>query len=81
MSPSAVMAHVNHHGHKSPVEEDDEDPVTKAIAGTGCLKLHYAVQECIAEKKDWRECQQEVANFRKCIEESAKSKLTQENPQ
>ncbi|XP_041353660.1 cytochrome c oxidase assembly factor 4 homolog, mitochondrial-like [Gigantopelta aegis] len=51
-------------------EDDDEDPVDSMINRTGCAELHWAVQECMAEKKDWRKCQPEVQKFRDCIENS-----------
>ncbi|CAB3222627.1 unnamed protein product [Arctia plantaginis] len=46
---------------------DDEDPVESMLKKTGCLELHYKVQECIAETKDWRKCQDVVNDFRNCI--------------
>lgn len=50
---------------------DDEvmsnDPVIKMIKNTGCLSTHYEVQECMAEKQDWRYCQEEVQAFKKCM--------------
>lgn len=48
--------------------DDDEDPVVSMLYKTGCLKLHYKVQECIAETKDWRQCQDVVAEFKKCMQ-------------
>ncbi|XP_049883574.1 cytochrome c oxidase assembly factor 4 homolog, mitochondrial [Pectinophora gossypiella] len=45
----------------------DEDPVESLLKKTGCLQLHYKVQECIAETKDWRKCQNEVNEFKTCI--------------
>ncbi|KAL1444518.1 hypothetical protein MTO96_029825 [Rhipicephalus appendiculatus] len=39
---------------------------------TGCIDLHYAVQECMAEHRDWRKCQEAVRNFQMCIERNAK---------
>ncbi|XP_004925130.1 cytochrome c oxidase assembly factor 4 homolog, mitochondrial [Bombyx mandarina] len=45
----------------------DDDPVEGMLKKTGCLELHYKVQECIAETKDWRKCQTAVNNFRDCI--------------
>ncbi|XP_075989363.1 uncharacterized protein LOC142985213 [Anticarsia gemmatalis] len=47
--------------------DSDEDPVENMLKKTGCLELHYKVQECIAETKDWRKCQDAVNNFRDCI--------------
>ncbi|XP_073988349.1 uncharacterized protein [Rhodnius prolixus] len=59
--------------------EEDVDPVEKLLKQTGCLNLHYKVQECIAEKKDWRKCQDEVKTFRTCMDKytSAKRKPEQ----
>ncbi|XP_063390742.1 cytochrome c oxidase assembly factor 4 homolog, mitochondrial [Cydia fagiglandana] len=61
------------------VPENDDDPVENMLKKTGCLELHYKVQECIATTKDWRKCQTEVEEFRTCIgkhkqEEIAKAK-------
>ncbi|KAK6631885.1 hypothetical protein RUM44_006915 [Polyplax serrata] len=50
-------------------DEADEDQLEKLMKPTGCLELHYKVQECIAETKDWRQCQKEVQNFRKCMDD------------
>ncbi|CAG9789848.1 unnamed protein product [Diatraea saccharalis] len=60
-------------------EDGDDDPVESMLKKTGCLELHYKVQECIATTKDWRKCQTEVNNFKNCInkhkqEESSKIK-------
>ncbi|XP_028162330.1 cytochrome c oxidase assembly factor 4 homolog, mitochondrial isoform X2 [Ostrinia furnacalis] len=59
--------------------DDDDDPVENMLKKTGCIELHYKVQECIATTKDWRKCQTEVNEFRSCIskhkqEEMAKAK-------
>ncbi|XP_068626060.1 cytochrome c oxidase assembly factor 4 homolog, mitochondrial [Battus philenor] len=48
--------------------ESDDDPVESMLKKSGCLELHYKVQECIATTKDWRKCQNEVNDFRICIE-------------
>lgn len=62
------MASSNPHNRIRPAEEDeDDDPVEKMLKKSGCLDLHYAVQECISETKDWRKCQSQVTEFRKCI--------------
>ncbi|XP_063836861.1 cytochrome c oxidase assembly factor 4 homolog, mitochondrial [Ostrinia nubilalis] len=58
---------------------DNDDPVENMLKKTGCIELHYKVQECIATTKDWRKCQTEVNEFRNCIskhkqEEMAKAK-------
>ena len=55
------------------VDQKSDIDVEELIRGTGCLDKHHAVQECIAETKDWRKCQEVVQNFRKCIEEGKKS--------
>ncbi|KOB68605.1 Coiled-coil-helix-coiled-coil-helix domain-containing protein 8 [Operophtera brumata] len=59
-------------------EDSDEDPVENMLKKTGCIELHYKVQECIATTKDWRKCQTEVNDFKECInkhkqDENAKS--------
>ncbi|CAK1597716.1 unnamed protein product [Parnassius mnemosyne] len=53
--------------------ESDEDPVEFMLKKSGCLELHYKVQECIATTKDWRRCQNEVNDFRNCIEKHKKN--------
>ncbi|XP_074605304.1 uncharacterized protein LOC141858456 [Brevipalpus obovatus] len=55
-------------------EEEDDDPVTKAIKKTGCLQLHYDLQECMYEHRDWRICKPQVQTFRDCMEEYNKNK-------
>ncbi|XP_014358070.2 cytochrome c oxidase assembly factor 4 homolog, mitochondrial [Papilio machaon] len=50
------------------LSEGDDDPVEAMLKKSGCLELHYKVQECIATTKDWRKCQTEVSDFRSCIE-------------
>ncbi|XP_049819089.1 cytochrome c oxidase assembly factor 4 homolog, mitochondrial [Aethina tumida] len=44
------------------------DPVEEMLKKTGCLELHYNVQECIADKKDWRKCQDQVTEFKECMQ-------------
>ncbi|XP_063058527.1 cytochrome c oxidase assembly factor 4 homolog, mitochondrial [Engraulis encrasicolus] len=53
--------------HDRSRSEDEDDPVDKMISKTGCAELHYAVQECMAEKQDWRKCQSEVQTFKQCM--------------
>ena len=62
------------HKEKSEDDDDEEDHVEKMLKKAGCAKEHYAVQECMAETKDWRQCQEHVKTFQKCIENSRKSK-------
>lgn len=67
------MSDVNPHTRQRPTEEEeDDDPVERMLKKSGCLEKHYAVQECIAETKDWRKCQDKVTDFKKCIEASQK---------
>ncbi|GAB6024906.1 Cytochrome oxidase assembly factor 4 [Chamberlinius hualienensis] len=59
------------------MENDEEvDPVIKAISQTGCLAYHNAVQECMFEHKDWRKCQQHVNTFKRCVLEYHERKST-----
>ncbi|XP_055686716.1 cytochrome c oxidase assembly factor 4 homolog, mitochondrial [Lutzomyia longipalpis] len=46
---------------------NEEDPVEVMLKKTGCIELHYKVQECIAEKQDWRQCQDCVQEFKACM--------------
>ncbi|KAL3874988.1 hypothetical protein ACJMK2_037933 [Sinanodonta woodiana] len=62
------------HIRRTQPNDDEDDPVEKMLKKSGCLELHYAVQECIADKKDWRQCQGEVQKFRQCIQEHEKLK-------
>ena len=48
------------------VEEEEEDPFYTIIEKSGCAQYHYALQDCYAEKKDWRECKKEMEEFKKC---------------
>ena len=47
-------------------EEEEEDPFYTIIEKSGCSKYHYALQDCYAEKKDWRECKKEMEEFKQC---------------
>ncbi|XP_074102772.1 uncharacterized protein LOC141529912 [Cotesia typhae] len=55
-------------------EEDIEDPVERMLKKTGCIELHYDVQECIAATQDWRKCQDVVQKFRVCMEKHQKER-------
>ncbi|KAK9702409.1 Peptidyl-tRNA hydrolase PTH2 [Popillia japonica] len=50
------------------------DPVEEMLKKTGCIELHYKVQECMAEAQDWRKCQEHVGDFKKCMQEYTKQK-------
>ncbi|KYN01483.1 PREDICTED: cytochrome c oxidase assembly factor 4 homolog, mitochondrial [Cyphomyrmex costatus] len=53
-------------------EKEIEDPVERILKKTGCIELHYQVQECIAEHQDWRKCQNEVKKFKECMAKHTK---------
>ncbi|XP_063708028.1 cytochrome c oxidase assembly factor 4 homolog, mitochondrial [Culicoides brevitarsis] len=60
-------------------KNDVEDPVEVMLKRTGCIELHYKVQECIAETQDWRKCQDVVKTFKECMSEySAKQRAKYE---
>lgn len=48
--------------------DSDVDPVEVMLKKTGCIELHYKVQECIAESGDWRSCQDKVKEFKACMQ-------------
>jgi len=48
-------------------QQEITDPVEQMLKKTGCMELHFKVQECIAETQDWRKCQEAVGNFKKCM--------------
>ncbi|NXJ81040.1 COA4 factor, partial [Trogon melanurus] len=53
----------------SSTEEDEEaeDPLDAMIARTGCAAQHRELQECMAERQDWRRCQAQVRAFGECM--------------
>ncbi|XP_011693217.1 PREDICTED: cytochrome c oxidase assembly factor 4 homolog, mitochondrial isoform X2 [Wasmannia auropunctata] len=53
-------------------DKEVEDPVERMLKKTGCMELHYQVQECIAEHQDWRKCQNEVKKFKECMAKHTK---------
>ena len=55
-------------------QQDVEDPVEEMLKKTGCMELHYQVQECIAETQDWRKCQEQVKRFKICMDEYKKKR-------
>ncbi|XP_017888228.1 cytochrome c oxidase assembly factor 4 homolog, mitochondrial-like [Ceratina calcarata] len=55
-------------------QKDVEDPVEEMLKRTGCMDLHYQVQECIAETQDWRKCQEQVKKFKVCMEEHQRNR-------
>ncbi|XP_053972900.1 cytochrome c oxidase assembly factor 4 homolog, mitochondrial [Hylaeus volcanicus] len=55
-------------------QQNVEDPVEEMLKKTGCMELHYEVQECIAETQDWRKCREQVQKFKVCMEEHQKKR-------
>ena len=53
--------------------EEEEDPFYTIIENSGCAQYHYALQDCYAEKKDWRQCKKEMQEFQRCT--AAQQKL------
>ena len=60
-------------------EEEEEDFFNVTIHRSGCAKEHYTLQDCYAEKGDWRKCTSEMTGFRECMDRqrSSKSNSTQ----
>ncbi|XP_060519785.1 cytochrome c oxidase assembly factor 4 homolog, mitochondrial [Cylas formicarius] len=56
-------------------KQEITDPVEEMLKKTGCIELHFKVQECITETQDWRKCQKPVQNFKKCMEAYQERKL------
>ncbi|KAK7104817.1 hypothetical protein V1264_019475 [Littorina saxatilis] len=67
-----MAAGMKHDRSRKPQYEEEEDPVENMIKKTGCIQLHYAVQDCMGEHQDWRKCQPQVTEFRKCMTENLK---------
>ncbi|XP_076024430.1 cytochrome c oxidase assembly factor 4 homolog, mitochondrial [Genypterus blacodes] len=70
------MASPSPHDRSRRTEEED-DPVERMISQTGCAELHYAVQECMAERQDWRLCQSHVKTFKDCMMTFQRAKMEQ----
>ena len=56
------------------LNEDGTDPVIDKLSKIGCLELHYKVQDCYFDTKDWRKCTKEVKDFQQCIKLSRQQK-------
>ncbi|TRY61501.1 hypothetical protein TCAL_03717 [Tigriopus californicus] len=48
--------------------DQDLDLVERSLKASGCLELHYQVQACMVDHKDWRKCREPVQAFRECIQ-------------
>ncbi|XP_053966131.1 cytochrome c oxidase assembly factor 4 homolog, mitochondrial [Anastrepha ludens] len=55
--------------------QETEDPVEQMLKKTGCIQLHYKVQECIAETGDWRRCQEVVKDFKQCMQKYTEQQM------
>jgi len=58
-------------------DNEEVDPVIEKLTKVGCLELHYKVQDCYFETKDWRQCTKEVKQFQACLKESKEKKQNQ----
>ncbi|KAG0048183.1 hypothetical protein BGZ83_006813 [Gryganskiella cystojenkinii] len=47
-------------------EEEDEDEYEKRIERTGCAAENELLQDCYAEKHDWRQCKDAMTAFKDC---------------
>lgn len=69
--PQLSMAKAGHSWSRAAAEQDaaeeGEDPLDARIARTGCLEQHRQLQECMAERQDWRYCQEELRAFGACM--------------
>lgn len=48
--------------------EEIDDPVTKLLKESGCLRVNTELQECMFQHKDWRKCQSLVQALKECME-------------
>ncbi|XP_003492172.3 cytochrome c oxidase assembly factor 4 homolog, mitochondrial-like isoform X2 [Bombus vosnesenskii] len=55
-------------------QQNVDDPVEEMLKKTGCMELHYEVQECIVETQDWRKCQEQVKRFKVCMDKYQKER-------
>ena len=56
-------------------EEEEEDLFNVTIEQSGCAKQHYTLQDCFAEKRDWRKCATEMKQFKTCMDNQRREKL------
>lgn len=74
---AASTENFKHDYSKKPPSDEGLDPVEEMLKKTGCIDFHYAVQECMAENRDWRKCQSEVRKFQTCMEENTRRRMQQ----
>ena len=46
----------------------EHDRVVAMLEKAGCLELHYKVQDCMVDHKDWRKCQEDLKTLQTCIQ-------------
>lgn len=51
-------------------EEEEEDFFNVTIMRSGCAVEHYALQDCFADKGDWRKCGSEMKQFKMCMDKN-----------
>ena len=59
-------------------EDEEEDFFNVTIQRSGCSTEHYTLQECFADKADWRQCKAEMTQFKMCMDEQRKAKHSSE---
>ena len=61
-------------GRQQEQEEEEEDFFNVTIQQSGCSTEHYALQDCFADKADWRKCKTEMSQFKMCMDKQRKAK-------
>ena len=51
----------------------ERERVDSMLEKAGCLDLHYQVENCMVDHKDWRKCQDSLKKLKICIEDHHKS--------
>jgi len=46
----------------------EHDRVISMLEKTGCLELHFKVEDCMVENKDWRMCQDSLKKLQLCLQ-------------
>ncbi|KAH9406623.1 Cytochrome oxidase assembly factor 4 [Tyrophagus putrescentiae] len=46
---------------------EEKDPLEEMLDRTGCKEVHFSLQECMYEHRDWRKCQNLVSSLRQCM--------------
>ena len=54
--------------------EEEKDAYELMLERSGCIKEHYALQDCFFDKgRDWRVCQEQMREFRECMTRNNKA--------